>query len=400
MDFLRGLAILLILPINVIGLAVSEYGAFWIDHGAARSLPDSIAFFLAHFLVQGKVYPILALMFGSGAFYTISRLRRDGRPVGIWGYRLGLLFLIGVLHNVLLFHGDILVDYAMAGVVILLCWRLPRRTMAWLAGVILLIPLISNLAWYHVHLSSQEVLAPSHVEAEYGFFYDFEEDDDWLDDPGYRQDLDDEPMGFVDMWLADARWRIDYRLGDISHFFANFFWQISGWMLIGYLLASVNVWGNPDRAREISRKWLPILIIAAPLLQGAHTLSRMDLIPSNMPEFLLVDYLAQIAMTALYLLLFLRLFPRVASAGFPVESIARAGRVTLSLYIGQSVVMTLLFAQYFLGLRVHYAMALFVWVPLLWMVCFVAWETWLRIFRHGPLEMLLIHLGAKGKPEG
>ncbi|MCC5874653.1 MAG: hypothetical protein JJU11_00405 [Candidatus Sumerlaeia bacterium] len=64
MDFMRGVAILLILPVNLLGFTVGGYAAFWPNFPYDAGFLDHAAFFVTSFFVQGKVYPLLALMFG------------------------------------------------------------------------------------------------------------------------------------------------------------------------------------------------------------------------------------------------------------------------------------------------------------------------------------------------
>lgn len=91
-----------------------------------------------HLLVDQRLFPIFALLFGVGFSLLLeSAAARGARPRVVLARRLLLLLAIGLLHR-LLWAGDILAVYAVVGLVVLLpsTW-LPRRVVAWLAGGLL-----------------------------------------------------------------------------------------------------------------------------------------------------------------------------------------------------------------------------------------------------------------------
>ena len=81
------------------------------------SQADRAARFLIDFLFDSKFYPIFASLFGAGLFL---QMRRAGAVASCVGRRLALLAVFGLAHGVLLWTGDILLVYAVAGLVLLL----------------------------------------------------------------------------------------------------------------------------------------------------------------------------------------------------------------------------------------------------------------------------------------
>jgi uncharacterized protein len=77
---------------------------------------------------QGKGWPALALLFGYGFSAWIAKARARGQnPVPGFLRRMLLLLVIGVI-NCALYYGDVLKDYALVGLVVLLFYRVSSRT--------------------------------------------------------------------------------------------------------------------------------------------------------------------------------------------------------------------------------------------------------------------------------
>jgi uncharacterized protein len=137
-DCLRALALLGVLLINAAGYLSGPLGPVLGEH-AAGSGGSTLALqgFYA-FGVQGKALPILAFLFGMGlvmaqrgqpASTAVDRARRRQK----W------LLLLGVLHGVFIYFGDILTMYALVGWLLLKHVRMPwnrlrgqlRRALVW-----------------------------------------------------------------------------------------------------------------------------------------------------------------------------------------------------------------------------------------------------------------------------
>ena len=113
-DVLRGCAVFGILLINVWGF-VHGYTSY--RYGVADAATDwtdqAVVFFAASFAEQ-KFYPIFAFLFGAG-FALRWRERPQAWFSAEYRNRLRWLLRCGVLHGTLLWLGDILTGYALAG---------------------------------------------------------------------------------------------------------------------------------------------------------------------------------------------------------------------------------------------------------------------------------------------
>ncbi|MFN5702282.1 MAG: DUF418 domain-containing protein, partial [Gammaproteobacteria bacterium] len=87
-------------------------------HGA-----DRLADAFIYIFVQGKFWTLFSLLFGIGfAIMYDSAARSGGDFRRIYKRRLWVLMAIGAAHAILIWEGDILVTYALAGFILL--WRM------------------------------------------------------------------------------------------------------------------------------------------------------------------------------------------------------------------------------------------------------------------------------------
>ena len=111
-DVLRGLALLGILLVHTSIFAMPALSPSF-SRVMFPAGHDRVADFLVSWLIQGKFYPMFAFLFGWGAFVMASR---GGDAFNaLYRRRLLALLLVGLLHALLLFEGDILVTYAVLG---------------------------------------------------------------------------------------------------------------------------------------------------------------------------------------------------------------------------------------------------------------------------------------------
>jgi len=116
LDFLRGIAVLGILFINIENFAYPDSWSPW-KYGFQNSLDYSTRFWV-YFLTQGKFYTMFALLFGVSFVIFLERLeyKKLGlKSIDIYTRRLLLLFIIGIVHYYFIWDGDVLYHYAICG---------------------------------------------------------------------------------------------------------------------------------------------------------------------------------------------------------------------------------------------------------------------------------------------
>jgi uncharacterized membrane protein YeiB len=145
LDVLRGFALCGILLANVKPIA-HRGPALGLDPGPEPSGAAN----LLHLLVDQRFFPIFSFLFGVGFSLLLrSAGARTGRPRVVLARRLAALLLIGLVHLLVLWRGDVLTVYAAVGLLVLLpsTW-LPRPVVAGLAGVLIVASLTLLGGWY------------------------------------------------------------------------------------------------------------------------------------------------------------------------------------------------------------------------------------------------------------
>lgn len=125
LDFLRGIAILGILFINIESFAYENPWSSW-QYGYLSKIDHDVRFWV-YFLTQGKFYTMFALLFGVGFSIFLDRIEKKVNSVkalDVYGRRLLWLFLFGVFHAYFIWDGDILYHYAICGL-----FLIPFRSM-------------------------------------------------------------------------------------------------------------------------------------------------------------------------------------------------------------------------------------------------------------------------------
>ena len=137
LDILRGLALL--------GIALANFPEFglWTFLSAQEqtAMPtdgiDRVVRFLQYAFVDGKFYTIFSLLFGVG-FSLI--LFRHGTLRFL--RRMLILVVIGLVHLLFIWNGDILLLYAVGGLLLPLFIKIKNKVLLWVAVSLIIIPIL------------------------------------------------------------------------------------------------------------------------------------------------------------------------------------------------------------------------------------------------------------------
>lgn len=102
---------------------------------------------VAGFLVDGKMYTILAALFGLGFSIQLGRAGDDASAIRRYMRRLAALAGIGLAHALLLRNGDILLPYALTGFLLIPFRRSSDGLLMAAAAGALLLPHAARLIW-------------------------------------------------------------------------------------------------------------------------------------------------------------------------------------------------------------------------------------------------------------
>ncbi|QHO74404.1 permease [Bradyrhizobium sp. CCBAU 051011] len=118
-DALRGIALFGVLAINlVMGFRVSIFEQF-LSAKSAASPVDRVVETILILGIDMKAFALFSMLFGAGLAIQFERLSASPRRARLLIRRLAVLLAIGLLHLCLIWYGDILTEYALAGLIVL-----------------------------------------------------------------------------------------------------------------------------------------------------------------------------------------------------------------------------------------------------------------------------------------
>src|SRR5262249_23277418 len=118
-DALRGVALLGVLAINVVTeFRVSIFEQFFPAREPAL-LIDRVVERVLMLAVDLKAFALFSLLFGLGLAIQFEHLATSPRRTSLLCRRLIVLLVFGLIHLCLIWNGDILTEYALAGLIVL-----------------------------------------------------------------------------------------------------------------------------------------------------------------------------------------------------------------------------------------------------------------------------------------
>ncbi len=399
LDALRGVAVLGILVMNIYAFAM-PFPAYSnpLIMGGTGAL-DIGTWFVTHILFDQKFMSIFSMLFGAGMILMMNRAESRGAAFGpIYYRRTFWLLLIGMLHGYLIWFGDILFHYALMGMIVFAFRKASPKSLVAIACAILPITLLINFAssFYIEDLQSQ-VVEIQQIESAGAALDESQQKklEEWNEMRPFFAPSDAEIQEDVDAHRGKYADVLAHRVPFVVFTQVNLtlviiLWRVGGLMLIGMALMKLGVLSGERNIRFYSKMalWsyglgLPLTIFSAAIL-NAHDfdplyVARVGGIPNYVGSILVAfGHIAAVI-----------LIVRSGALRGIVERFAAVGRMALSNYLMQSVVMTTIFYGYGLSLYAE--------VPRFWQQGFVVglitvqlllspW--WLRRFNFGPVEWL------------
>jgi len=116
LDVIRGVAVMGIFAVNVIGMSMID--AAYLNPTAPRGWDkaDVILWLVNYALIDGKMRSLFSMLFGASMLLVIDRAEAAGEPGwSVHFRRMGVLALFGLFHFYVIWYGDILFVYAVTG---------------------------------------------------------------------------------------------------------------------------------------------------------------------------------------------------------------------------------------------------------------------------------------------
>ncbi|WP_340615571.1 DUF418 domain-containing protein YeiB [Xenorhabdus entomophaga] len=364
-DSLRGFAILGILLLNISGFALPYAAYMNLFYNDSVSSSDVVTWLMLNTFTQGKFLFILTLLFGA----SLELLQQRGRDWNI--PRLLILAVIGLLHGILLWDGDILLSYGIVG---LLAWHFINKRQK-LFGTAATLYLFGVMMFYLL-----------------GLFPVGDNNSFWQPTP---EDLFHESYWKTHGGLLAIEHRIRQISGIMIVVVVQYGWQIIGVMLFGAMLLR-NGWLKGEFSRKHYRRLALCLIFVGMVLQ-CIALSIQYLYPYSYFASWTVRYTITELATPLLALAYISLiygFWSTISRWKIAFWLRQVGRMALSSYLLQTLICTTFFYRFELFGRFT-RLELMAFVPFIWAlnIGFACW--WLNRYSQGPMEKLWRSLTTK-----
>ncbi|MEY3319823.1 MAG: hypothetical protein RL393_403 [Actinomycetota bacterium] len=366
-DVLRGFALLGILVVNIQFMALSS------DEGArgewAQGIANGSATWIMAAIFAGKFYLLFSFLFGYSSNYII---RNDRANKGRWIKRCFALMAFGAIHFTFLWHGDIIFVYGLFGLLLLaFMFRTDRVIQIWTRVIYSVSAVL--ITFIGISLLIGERLFPEEFDSAYI-------------EPRLNEVL--RSGTFIDS--ISPRLEL-WAFGLISGIFLQGGMAFAAFLL-GMRLARSNFLSGPfdelQNSKMIKRGLifgLPIQMIAATIL--VRNEQSGDPSEGIYLSSLFLGFLSAPLLSMAYLGLIRKL---AISKPKTVSWMQPAGRMSLTVYISQSVITSLIFGPWGLGLfqELETWMVLILAV-VIWLFLVYFSRIWLKRFTQGPLEKLM-----------
>ena len=376
LDILRGFALFGILLVNM-----SYFKAPGGPTGIGSDVGPAGWFTILSllFLVESKFFTLFSFLFGVG--FAVQLSRGATQPAAFsqrFLRRLAILALFGIAHIFLLWEGDILLLYALVGGLLFLFRQAGERTLLrWIWWLWLIPTLLFSLGFGGLQLARQlPTTGPQLAQADLAFTELFATERA-ISEARYQAISYGESIGLRLHNYATTIPLLIARLPTVLAMFLLGFYVGKRQILaeIGAhlpLLRRVRWWGL-----TVGLSGSLLITVGFALLPPISTLAIL-FFNQTIGPILAMGYAATLVLLADQTTWQQRFTP-----------LAAAGRMALTNYLSQSVVCTLLFNGYGLGLTGQVSAPLGVLIAIAiyaLQICFSQW--WLRRFTSGPMEWL------------
>ncbi len=366
LDALRGFALFGILMANI------QYWAGWM-----MMSPKETARFhdaselrvmrgIERFLIDGKFYTLFSLLFGAGCVLIMLRLQRDGHAwKRTYFRRMAVLMLIGIVHTLLIWDGDILLLYAVLGFT--LPWFAERADRTLLVAAFLLIfvvPFLGKAVFAAMGWAPADYLLVGSLK--------------WLESEGGPQ------FGGEVAWLQSTN-LAEYPKWTLSGTVYSLGLRLDSWRIPKVLgIMVLGLWCGrkiPDGLLT-DRAFLKRVLALGALIGVPATAFYAARKGVNQSDW--TSMIGTVPLALAYASAFLLLWP---TAKRVLGVLVATGRMPLTNYLMQSVVNGLVFFGFGLGWMGTLSMGqTYAWALALFSVQVLVSHLWLMRFEQGPVE--------------
>lgn len=368
-DILRGFALLGILMVNVFGYHASFYH-FSAFYGGLENTLDSAIYHWMMNLGADKFIFLFSFLFGYSFWMLQGKFPEDDKGFTVFYFRRMLaLGLIGLLHIILLWAGDILFIYSLLGLVLLLFSKFKNSTLISLAVI---------FYFFTAGLLALRVWFP------------------YLPDPVTTLtalSMEDVAKGYTNGSFLDILWLrvneyIIFRNINLLYYAP----KILSLFIIGYVSGRLNILQIISQKQKkfsvITFVFLLIGLILTFKLEPVLLIFSNPDSPFYMSVYIFIYESGNVFLGSGYLMLII-LGANTNWGLLLLDPFKYAGRMALTNYLMQSLIFTTIFYGYGFGFFAQVRPWQFLlWGLLVFIIQVIFSKIWLTWFRFGPLEYI------------
>jgi uncharacterized protein len=385
LDIVRGVAVMGILAMNIVAFAMPQQAYLNPLAFGSESAADFASWAFSFVFIDGKMRGLFSFLFGASMLLVIQLAEAKGESARSVTFRRQLwLLLFGYLHFTLIWYGDILVGYALIG---MLAWHFrecrPRTLVRWGIYLVLIQFAVFVATTAHTANLAEAVGGPNPSSSDLSA---------WAQMSGKvavpSADKLAEEMGrFLGPWSGVVGHQLTQMTMPLI-FSAVFGWETLAFMLFGMAALKsgflTGEWSD-SRYRKTALIGFGVAVPAYAILAALLFADEFSTVGIYAYAFALTVPFRPariLAFAALIILVTRR-------QGWLVDRIAAAGRAAFTNYLGTSILMTGLFYGWGLGWFGSLSRAeLWLVVLPMWLLMLAWSKPWLDRFAYGPFEWL------------
>nr|WP_282062428.1 DUF418 domain-containing protein [Bacillus pumilus] len=359
-DSLRGFSLLGILIVNMLN--------FQYDYDFEKMFDSSFwgqefGVYVTEILFQGSFYPIFSFLFGYSFIKLIESTKAKGLNTNAIVVRRGFgLIVLGMLHYIFIWNGDILLYYGACMLFLMMFMSSRIKTMLIWSGVLGALSLVVSPYMMKLVHGTDELLTDVYAKGDY------------VDILLSRITVEDDMM-IVTIILAIVSITLMPILGFL---FGTM--TVGPFALLGMVIGKRGHLTEEDRGMAYRKGWVWVIVVGL-------ALKCATFIDAPWSEFVMV--LGGYVLAIGYIQAFIVFYYSKAAEGLK-RLLAGLGRLSLSNYLAQSIICTTIFYSYGLGLfgQMGSMFGLLLAVGLYTAQLFISY-LYLKKWRRGPVEWMM-----------
>ncbi|KIL45648.1 DUF418 domain-containing protein [Jeotgalibacillus soli] len=363
LDVMRGFSLLGILIVNMIAFHSPMY--YYDPYTWWGDTANRTVYWWIDVFAQASFYPLFSMMFGYGLAIQYRRSVEKGSnfmPFAI--KRLLILLGIGIIHAFVIWSGDILISYAVVGLLLIWMLKLDGKWLLILGLILFLLP--------QVLLSGIMILA-SFIDPT-GITY-------FSAPQAIQSSIEAYGSGSIQAIFEQRT--SDWMYANSPAAFVTLMITILPLMMIG---AGVSKLGLLEKAKEKKKMLWTIALITLTAALALKTAPYWG--EQNLAYVFIQDFVGGPILSMSYMAL-IALYMTGEKRAALLRPIAQVGRMSLTNYLMQSIIGTLIFYNYGLGLYGEVNLSTSVLLALgIFVIQVILSELWLAKYKRGPMETL------------